>query len=124
MAKMRIGSGRVYRIADYATPNRFDILLVGLTADDVLKTLTEENLSEIKFMTETGAVTGAYHNKTLRRYADNGDTLSIYLDDVGFHGDDEITPPQQSNPKPTQEERISALEEKLLATNILLGLEV
>jgi hypothetical protein len=80
--KIKLANGIVYTIADYATPNSFVILLGTLIVSEVAESLTEENLSEIQFLTDSGAVTGTYHNKMLCDYVDNGDTLSININDV------------------------------------------
>lgn len=82
MAKLKLSNGMVYPIADYATPNSFVILLDSVHASEVLETMTEENLSEIQFLTDSGAVTGAYHNKLLCGYTDNGDTLAVSINDA------------------------------------------
>lgn len=82
MATMKLTHGVTYTIADYATPDNFVILLGSMTASEVLETLTEENLSEIQFLTDSGAVTGTYHNKLLCGYTDNGDTLAVSINDA------------------------------------------
>ena len=82
MSKVKLFDGVTYAIADYATPNGFVILLDSMTVSEVLATLTEENLSEIQFLTDSGAVTGTYHNKLLCGYTDNGDTLAININDA------------------------------------------
>ena len=82
MSKLKLSNDIIYAIADYATPNHFVILLGSLTASEVLRNLTEENLSEIQFLTDSGAVTGTYHNKLLCGYTDNGDTLAININDA------------------------------------------
>lgn len=82
MPKLKLSSGVTYFIADYATPNSFDILLGSLTVSEVLDTMTEENLSEIQFLTDSGAVTGTYHNKLLCGHTDNGDTLTVNINDA------------------------------------------
>lgn len=82
MSKIKLSNGVTYSISDYATQNSFAILLCSLTVSEVLKTLTEENLSEIQFLTDSGAVTGAYHNKLLCGYTDNGDTLAVSINDA------------------------------------------
>lgn len=82
MAKLKLSNGVTYPIVDYATPNSFVILLGSLTASEVLETMTEENLSEIQFLTDSGAVTGVYHNKLLCGYTDNGDTLAVSINDA------------------------------------------
>lgn len=88
MSKMQLKNGMTYNIADYAAPNTFSILLDNLTASEVLETLTEENLSELKFMTDSEAVTGVYRNKLLCGYADHGDSLEIHINDADLvrHG--------------------------------------
>lgn len=48
----------------------------------MLETLTAENLSELKFMTDSEAVTGVYRNKLLCGYADHGDSLEIHINDA------------------------------------------
>ena len=82
MSKLKFSNGVTYSIADYATPNSFVILLDSLPASEVLATLTEENLSEIQFLTDIGAVTGTYRNKRLCGYTDNGDTLAVSINDA------------------------------------------
>lgn len=82
MSKLKLFNGVTYNLADYATPNSFAILLDAFSAAKVLETLTEENLSEIQFLTDSGAVTGTYHNKLLCGYTDNGDTLAININDA------------------------------------------
>lgn len=82
MAILKLYDSTTHRIADYATPNAFSVRLDSLTADEVLETLTEENLSEIQFITDSGAVTGVYRDKLLRGYADNGNTLAVRIDDA------------------------------------------
>ena len=82
MQKIKLYNGAIYSIADYATPNSFVILLNTVSASEVLETLTEENLSEIQFLTDSGAVTGTYHNKLLCSYTDNGNSLAININDA------------------------------------------
>lgn len=82
MSKIKLNNGIVYDILDYATPNTFDILLAGMTIADMLKVMTEENLSAIQFLTDSGAVTGTYHNKLLCGYIDNGSTLTVSINDA------------------------------------------
>lgn len=53
-----------------------------MTASEVLETMTEENLSEIQFLTDSGAVTGTYYNKLLCGHTDNGDTLAVNINDA------------------------------------------
>lgn len=88
MPKLKLSSGVTYSIADYATPNSFDILLGYLTVSEVLDTMTEENLSEIQFLTDSGAVTGTYRNKLLCGHTDNGDTIAVRVNDADLcrHG--------------------------------------
>lgn len=82
MSKLKIYSGVTYNIKDYATENSFVILLNSIPASDVIGSLTEENLSEIQFLTDSGAVTGTYYNKLLCGYTDNGDTLAVSINDA------------------------------------------
>lgn len=82
MSKLKLFNGMIYSIRDYATSNSFEILLGSLAISELLETLTEENLSEIQFLTDYGAVTGTYYNKLLRGYTDNGDTLAISINDA------------------------------------------
>lgn len=82
MPKIQLHDDTAYDIKDYAAPDSFVILLGGVTAEDVLKTMTEGNLSEIRFVTDKGAVTGVYHNKLLCGYVDHGDTLAISINDA------------------------------------------
>lgn len=88
MAILALKDGKAYAVADYANQNSFSILLDSLTADDVLETLTAENLSELKFMTDSEVVTGVYRNKLLCGYADHGDSLEIHINDADLvrHG--------------------------------------
>lgn len=79
---IRLSDGTIYVVADYAEPNNFTILLNGMDAETVIATLTEENLSEIQFMTDSGAVTGAYSDKLLCGYVDHGDTLEVIIKDA------------------------------------------
>lgn len=167
MAFIKLYNSTVYLIADYATQNSFAIHLDSLTVAEVLETMTEENLLEIRFMTDDGAVTGVYRNKLLCSYTDCGDTLEIRINDAdlcryglmldegnrivsavpqryapensvivdklpdgnlpdyryvdGEFVHDPLPKPEEPDPKPTPEERIAQLEEKLKATEILLG---
>lgn len=82
MSKLKLFNSVTYPISDYATPNSFVILLGSMTSVEVLETLTEENLSKIQFLTDSGAVTGTYHNKLLCGYTDNGDTLAVSINDA------------------------------------------
>lgn len=82
MPKLKIYSGVTYNIKDYATKNSFVILLDSISASDVMGTLTESNLAEIQFLTDSGAVTGTYYNKLLCGYTDNGDTLAVSINDA------------------------------------------
>lgn len=88
MSKIKLKSGATYNIADYAAPNSFSILLDNLTADEVMETLTEENLSEIQFMTDSEKVTGVYRNKLLCGYVDHGNALEVTINDADLvrHG--------------------------------------
>lgn len=88
MQQIRLANGTTYRIRDYATPSSFVIILDSVTADEALETLTEENLSEIQFMTDSGALTGIYRDKLLCGYADNGDTIEVRINDADLvrHG--------------------------------------
>lgn len=81
MSKIKLANGKLYTVADYASQNSFVILLGGMSACEVLESLSEENLSEIKFMTESGAVAGVYRNQLLSGYADHGDSLEIHIND-------------------------------------------
>ena len=82
MDKIKLNNGATYNIADYATPNNFVIILDSMISSEVLETLTEENLSEIQFLTDSGEVTGAYRNQLLCGHTDNGDTLVININDA------------------------------------------
>ena len=82
MSKLKLFNGKTYQIADYATPNSFVILLGTMTSAEVLDTLTEENLSEIQFLTDSGAVTGTYHNQLLCSYTNHGGTLTVSINDA------------------------------------------
>ena len=82
MAILVLNDGKTYAVTDYATQNSFSILLDSLTADDVLETLTEENLSEIRFMTDNDKVTGVYHDKMLCGYTEHGDVLEVRINDA------------------------------------------
>lgn len=83
MAKISLRNGAIYSISDYATPNSFVILLDSMTTvAEVLETLTGENLSEIQFMTDCGAVTGVYRDNLLCGYVDHGDTLEVRINDA------------------------------------------
>ena len=82
MSKIKLSNGVTYPIADYAAPNSFVIILGSLSASEVLESLTEENLSEIQFLTDSGAVTGTYRNKLLCGHTDNGDTLAVNINDA------------------------------------------
>lgn len=82
MSSVKLFCGVTYAITDYATQNSFVILLNSIFVSEVLETLTEENLSEIQFLTDSGAVTGTYHNKILCGYTDNGDTLAVNINDA------------------------------------------
>ena len=82
MSKLKLSNGVTYPIADYATPSRFIILFGSLIASEVLATLTEENLSEIQFLADGGAVTGTYYNQLLCDYVENDNTLIININDA------------------------------------------
>ena len=82
MSRIKLSNGTIYRVSDYAAPNSFVIIPDQLTVGEVLETLTEENLSEIQFLTDSGAVTGTYHNKLLCSHTDNGDTLAVNINDA------------------------------------------
>lgn len=82
MSKIKFSNDSVYSISDYAAPNRFVVLLDNLTATDVLENLTEENLSEIQFMTDDGAVTGVYHSKLLCGYEEYENMLKVRINDA------------------------------------------
>ena len=82
MSKLKLFNSVTYPISDYATPNSFVILLGSMTSVEVLETLTEENLSKIQFLTDSGAVTGTYRNKLLCGYTENGDTLAVSINDA------------------------------------------
>lgn len=82
MSKLKLSNGVTYPIADYATPDSFVILFNSISASEVIETLTEENLSEIQFLTDSGAVTGIYYNKLLCGHTDNGDVLAININDA------------------------------------------
>lgn len=60
MSKLKLFNNIIYSIEDYSTPNSFVIVLNSLTATEILETLTEENLSEIQFMTNDEHMTGTY----------------------------------------------------------------
>ena len=82
MEKIKLKNGAVYEIEPNATPNNFTIICDTLTARDLLETLSEENLSEIHFLSEKGAVTGKYKNKLLCSYTDNGNAFNVNIDDA------------------------------------------
>lgn len=82
MQKIRLNNGKTFQVADFATANKFAIILGNERAEKVLESLTEENLSEFHFMTENDVMTGVHHNKLLYNYADNGNTLEVRLKDA------------------------------------------
>lgn len=82
MSKIKLSNGVTYPIADYAAPNSFVIILGYLSSAEVLEKLTEANLTETQFLTNSGAVTGTYYNKLLCGYTDNGDTLVVRINDA------------------------------------------
>lgn len=82
MSKIKLSNGTIYRVSDYAAPNSFVIIPDQLTVGEVLETLTEENLSEIQFLTDSGAVTGTYRNKLLCGYTENSNTLAVSINDA------------------------------------------
>lgn len=82
MDKIKLYDNTVYTIADYASANQFVILPGTQSAAEVIGYLTEENLREVHFMTGNGAVTGVYRNQLLCGYTDNGDTLSVNINDA------------------------------------------
>lgn len=82
MSQLKVFDGTIYSITDYATPNRFEIILDNLTAAEVLAALTEENLSEIQFLTDSGAVTGVYRNQNLYGYMSEEDRLEVFIKDA------------------------------------------
>lgn len=84
MAILVLNDGKTYAVADYATENNFSILLDSLIADDVLETLTEENLSKIRFMTDNDKVIGVYHDKMLCGYTEHGDVLEVRINDANL----------------------------------------
>ena len=88
MQYLRLYDDTTYPILDYATPGNVDIILDDVTEREVLSSLTEENLSEIQFMTDSGAVTGVYRNQLLCGYVDHGDSLEIHTNDADLvrHG--------------------------------------
>ena len=156
MSKIKLANGDVYAVADYASQNSFVILLGGMSASEVLESMTEENLSAIQFVTDGGEVTGEYKNKLLCDSTVNGDTLAVNINDADLcrygltldensrivsataqryapkgativdelpDGDihdylyvdgkfiyDPMPIPDEPDPHPTQEERITALE--------------
>ena len=82
MTKLKLSNGIIFPVADYATPNSFVVLLGTMTSAEVLKTLTEENLLEIQFLTNNGAVIGTYHNQLLCNYVENDNTLIVNINDA------------------------------------------
>lgn len=81
MDKIKLASGVVYTIADYATPNSFAVILGNQTVSEVLATLTPKNLSKIQFLANNFAVTGTYYNQLLCGYVDKGGTLEVHIND-------------------------------------------
>lgn len=81
MSRIKLANGKIYAVADYASQNSFGILIGGMSAREVLESMDEENLSEIQFMTDSGAVTGVYLNQLLFGYVDHGDSLEIHIND-------------------------------------------
>lgn len=82
MGKIKLSNGEILNIQDYATPNNFDIILGSMSVLKVLKSLTEENLTKIQFLTDSRAVTGTYYNKLLCGHTDNGSTLEVRINDA------------------------------------------
>lgn len=82
MNKIKLKNGLTYPIADYATKNKIVILLGSLSASDVIESLTEEQLSEVVFLTEGESVQGIYHKQLLCGYANDGGMLTIHLNDA------------------------------------------
>lgn len=82
MGKIKLSNGEILNIQDYATPNNFDIILGSMAVSKVLKSLTEENLTKIQFLTDSRAVTGIYYNKLLCGHTDNGSTLTVSINDA------------------------------------------
>ena len=82
MAKIKLLDGTTYIVEDYSTPNNFSVILEGATTAKVLATLTEENLSKIQFLTDSGAVTSTYYNKLMCGHTDNGDTIAVNINDA------------------------------------------
>lgn len=82
MSKVKFLNNDTFSVEDYATPNNFTIILGSMTASEVLKSLTEENLSQIQFLTDRGEVTGTYYNKLLCVHTDNGTTFKVSIKDA------------------------------------------
>lgn len=87
MSKIKLANGTVYPIEDYAAQNCFSVRLESV--DDVpmiIAEMTDENLSEIQFVTDTEEVNGVYHDKTYSHSIigkdENGHFLSVRLTDT------------------------------------------
>lgn len=82
MSNIRLYDGTIYAVTDYAEPNNFTILLNGMDAEAVIATITEENLSEIQFITDKGEVTGVYRSQKLCGYMLEEDRLEVFIKDA------------------------------------------
>ena len=82
MQKIMLQNGETFLIADFATANRFVINLGNESAEKVLESLTEENLSEITFLASNGTTTGVFRNKLLCGVHINENTIEVNVKDA------------------------------------------
>lgn len=159
MEKIRLKNGVEFALNGNITPHSIPIDRGGVPAGEIIAQMNENNLSEIRLMTENGKVTGVYMNQLMRGYSVSGEIVTVSIDDedlvrLGLTLDedgrivsvtekryapngavivdslpdgnpadylyvngeyiyDPLPVPEPGEPQPTQEERITALEQRL-----------
>lgn len=88
MEKIRLNNGREYALYGHITPHSIPIHMGGESAEEIIAEMTEANLSQLRFMTESGAVTGVYENQLMQSYSVSGDIVTVSIDneDLVRHG--------------------------------------
>lgn len=82
MQKIKLNNGDTFQVDDFATANKFVIILGNESAEKVLEALTETNLSEVKFLASDGTTTGVIKNKLLRNVRITENTIEVNVNDA------------------------------------------
>lgn len=83
MSNLKLLNGTVLPVEEYASPKRFTVRLSPeLDAETVLGLMTDYNLSVLQFETDSGGVTGIYHNQRMIHNHQTAAGLTISTNDI------------------------------------------